>query len=120
MSEQFNWQKTFQALFSPNVVKLVNSKLICQNQAQLLEQMLDVKNTYGIYTIVPLEIIVSGQSTVIHWELTYTDGDPSEVIISILKANDKDEIVEINEVFGEKDVYQWQSRKKSMRQEVSS
>lgn len=95
-------------LFSPDVRKVVNSNVICGNRDQLLDQMEDVIKTYGIKQVDLLESIRSvDQAThVIRFEISYQD-NTTEAVITIIRCDDTGVIREINEVFGEKGVYQW-------------
>ena len=99
-----------QKLFVSNAKKIVNSKVICNNRDQLLSQMQDIKETFGITKINLLELItgIDPRINVIRFEITYGD-NTTESVISIIKCDDSGLIEEINEVFGEKEIYQWQS-----------
>ena len=103
----FNKERAAQ-LFSPDVRKVVNSNVICSNRDQLLDQMEDVIKTFGIKQVDLLESIRSVDQTthVIRFEISYQD-NTTEAVITIIRCDDTGVIREINEVFGEKGVYQW-------------
>lgn len=101
-------QDRAEELFSPTVKKIINSKLVCDNRDQLISQMQQVKDTFGIKKIEQLELIHDEVNfvSVIRFEITWND-DTTESIISIIKGDGTGLITEINEVFGEKAVYEW-------------
>lgn len=100
--------KQWELLFAPNVKKVVNSKIICVNRDQLINQMISVENTYGVQKVELLEVIAdsSGRINIIHFEVTFED-HTIETVIAILKCDDKGLIEEMNEVFGEKGTCDW-------------
>ena len=100
---------TLKKLFAPNIKKVVNSKTICTNIDQVTAQMKNIEQTDGVDNIKVLELIESKNShiNILQFEITYKNNS-TESVITILKRNDKGQIEEVNEVFGEKDVYQWQ------------
>lgn len=104
-----NFSKECESLFSLNVKKIINSKVICTSRAQLIKQMIDVRTTYGIHKVHLLESFESADRTadIIHWEITYAKDNSTESIMTIVKYNEKGIIEEINEVYGEKEAYQW-------------
>lgn len=97
-------------IFSSDVKNVINSKVICNNRNELISQMSDIIETFGVKKIELLELIVSSDKVnVIRFEITYGD-DTTESYITIIKCNDEGLIEEINEVFAEKGGYQWQSQ----------
>ncbi len=100
----------WELLFCISVKKVINSKTVCSNRAQLIEQMCDVKKTYGIAQVQLLELIesIDPKINVIRFEITYND-QSIETVITIITCDEKGLIKEINEVFGEKEIYQWQT-----------
>ncbi|MDR3646213.1 MAG: hypothetical protein P4L22_01590 [Candidatus Babeliales bacterium] len=105
---QDNFSKEIESLFSPDIKKVVNSNLVCKDRNQLLEQMNDVKKTYGLGYMELLELFIdkNTNSNILSWEIKYKD-NTVETVITILKYNELDLITEINEVFGEKEVYKF-------------
>lgn len=105
---QFN--KDVEALFSPSVKKIVNSKTVCTNLTELVGQMQDIIQTHGIKKVNLLELIKSTDPriNVLRFEISYND-NTIESVITIVKCNDAGLIEEINEVFGEKEAYQWEA-----------
>ena len=99
-----NHHKNWKLLFSPAVKKIVNSKVICNNLAELTNQMIDIENTYGVAYITLLDLIESKNLNVnvIRFEITYHDAS-TETVITILKTNSEGLVEEINEVFGAKE-----------------
>jgi hypothetical protein len=98
-----------ESLFSPSIKKVINSKVICSDREQLRQQMFDVLNiSGGVDKIDLFENIMSRDNgiNIICFEITFKDG-AVESVISIIKSNSAGLIEEINEVFGEKEVYQW-------------
>jgi Trp operon repressor len=89
------------SLISPDVKKIVLSKTLCKNREELLEQMLNVKNSYNPHNINLLESLQAGNKHVIRWEISFKTDRSHEAVISILTCNDRDQIEEINEVFGD-------------------
>lgn len=106
-----NSTKNLESLFSPLVKKIVNSRTVCIDRNQLTKQMYDIQNNYGVDKINLLECIIGNndKTNVIRFEITYKDGT-TESVISILKCDEKGCIEEINEVFGEKEIYQWPTK----------
>jgi len=98
-----NFTKELELLFSPDIKKVVNSKLVCTDRAQLSKQMGDVVSTYGIKNVNLVELINSDdhKKNVIRFELTYNDNS-TDSVISILTPDEHGLISEINEVAGEK------------------
>ncbi|HZW60745.1 MAG TPA: hypothetical protein VFF04_00820 [Candidatus Babeliales bacterium] len=96
------------ALFSPTIKKVINSKIVCTNRKELMDQMLSIVQTYGIKNVDQLELIRDNDDTltIIRFEITFND-NTTECVISIIKADRTGLIEEINEVFGEKEAYQW-------------
>lgn len=111
IKEKFNadYLVTLKQLFAPNVKKIVNSNIVCTNLDQLIAQIKSVEQIYGIDNIHVLELIESKDAriNVLRSEVIYKD-KTIECVVTILKCNDNGLIEEINEVFGEKAVYQWQ------------
>jgi hypothetical protein len=96
-------------LFASNVKKIINSQLICNNRNELMQQMFDVWNTSGgVEKIDLLESISNADNSIeiIRFEIFFKDG-AVESVITILKKNEQGLLCEINEVFGEKCIYQW-------------
>lgn len=95
-------------LFAPNIKKIVNSKVVCADFDQVIGQMKSIEQTPGVNNMHVLELIEAKDShiNVLRFEIAYKD-KTIESVITILKRNDNGQIEEINEVFGEKDVYQW-------------
>ncbi len=109
-STQADFTQEIEALFSTDIKKVVNSNVVCTTREQLLEQIKDVKQAYGIRKNNILESFSNAHdnSHVIRWEIMYEDGDV-DVVITILKNNDQGLITEVNEVFNQKNSYEWNS-----------
>lgn len=107
-SKSNNLISEISSLFSPEIKKVVNSQTVCSNREELIKQMDDVVEACGIEATKLLEFIMSNdnKSCVLRWEITYKD-NTAESIITILKYDEKGSITEINEVFGQKGIYQW-------------
>lgn len=101
--------KEIDDLFAPTIKKVVNLREIAHNRDQLFKQAADVKNRYGITSFKVHEYldIPEKNTCVIRWEIAYHDGDV-ESVITVVKGNAEDKIIEINEVFGQKGIYEWQ------------
>lgn len=78
------------------------------NRADTFKQMGKVKADYGLNEIIVYEYLETAdkQKCAIRWEISYDDGDV-ESVITLVKANLEGLIEEINEVFGQKGVYEW-------------
>lgn len=97
-----------EALFSPDIKKIINSQVICTTRNNLLKQMTDIKATYAPHSVTLLEHLQApGHKDIIRWEISYTQDNTSETVITILTYTDNNVITEINEVFGEKNMYEW-------------
>ncbi len=106
-SAQFLQQSNL--LFASNVKKIVNSQLICNNRNELMQQMFNVWDASGgVEKVDLLESISNADNSIeiIRFEIFFKDG-AVESVISILKKDDDGLLYEINEVFGEKCIYQW-------------
>jgi hypothetical protein len=97
-----------EALFSIDVKKIINSKIICTNRDQLIEQIQHVTQVHGNSKVNLLELIVSSNPliNIIRFEITWKD-NTTDCVITVLKCNEFGLIEEINEVLGEKETYQW-------------
>ncbi len=73
--DQIQFNKDVELLFSAHVKKVVNSKTICNNRDQLVKQMREIIDTYGIASINLLELIIgkNEQLNVLRFEITYKD-----------------------------------------------
>lgn len=106
-------------LFSPDMIKVVNSKRVCENRKEAFAQMEEVRSTYQPHSIKIHEYVDAGNQCVIRWEIGYAD-NTTESVITIVSANQDGLITEINEVFGEKEVYNWPENKKSLNEIAQS
>lgn len=104
-------EKEVESLFAPNLKKVVNLRELSNNRADTFKQMSKVKAEYGLNDIIVYEYLETGdkQKCAIRWEISYDDGDV-ESVISVIKANAEGLIEEINEVFGQKGVYEWSAQ----------
>lgn len=93
-------------IFSSNVIKIVNGNTICSNRDELIKQMLDIKTTDKPHTIKLLESLSCNNKEVIQWEISFLQDNSTEIVITILTFNNG-VIESINEVFAEKNSYQW-------------
>lgn len=102
--------KNPELLFSQQVRKVVNSAQLVHNINELVEQMQDVTQKYGVVAVNLLDLIEAKDNTinVIRFEITYVD-HTVDCVIAILKGNKQGLIYEINDVFGEKAAYDWKS-----------
>ncbi|MGE0009631.1 MAG: hypothetical protein AB7F19_03745 [Candidatus Babeliales bacterium] len=100
--------KEIKTLFTPTAKKVVNLREVSTNWAETLKQMNAVKTEFGIQEIKVHEYLETAdkRTGIIRWEITYNDGDV-ESVITIIKANAQGLIEEINEVFGQKGIYEW-------------
>lgn len=98
----------FESLFAPNMHKIINSKIICRNRTELLQQMTDIVTHDGVINISLLELITTQDAmmNIVRFEITFGDNN-TESVISIIKGNEAGMITEINEVFGNKEAYDW-------------
>jgi hypothetical protein len=97
--------------FAADVTKIINGRLVCTNSQDMLRHMKDVKNKHGISNVVLHELIRSddNRANVIRWDITYKD-NTTESIITIVKYTNDNLITEINGVFGDKGIYDWQAQ----------
>ncbi len=100
--------KEIEALFAPTLKKVVNSREISRNRTETFKQMNEIKEDYGIQSMLVHEYLETAdkRKCAIRWEISYDDGDV-ESVITIITANKDGLIDEINEVFGQKDIYEW-------------
>lgn len=97
-------------LFSPSLKKTTNSQLICQGLVDYQEQIKDFHTTEKLKQIKLLNIIESQKSEIVHFEIMYQNGTV-DTVISILTCDQQGKIKEINQVYGPKSAYSWQSKK---------
>ena len=97
-----------EALFAPTLKKVVNSCEISKNRTETFKQMNAVKEDYGIQSILVHEYLEAAdkRKCAIRWEISYADGD-IESVITIISTNQEGLIEEVNEVFGQKNSYEW-------------
>jgi hypothetical protein len=95
-------------LFAPEVAKIINAMVICNNRDELLAQMSDVKEEYNVHAVTLHESFVDDnhRSITLRWEIVYKDSS-AEAVITILKYHEDGLIYEINEVFAQKEGYNW-------------
>lgn len=98
-------------LFAVGVTKITNSKIICTGRSNLLKQLYHFHATDRIKSVELLETIqcADHRQVVIRFEITYQNGD-IDVVISIFKSDDNGQIAEINQVYGSKGSYSWDTQ----------
>lgn len=103
--------QTPEQLFAPAIKKVVNSKVVCHNRDELIQQMNDVHEGDGVTHIEVLDLVTgkSRNADILRFEVTFKDNSVFSVI-TILTANAAGKIEEINEVFGEKHGYDWRPK----------
>ncbi len=97
-------------LFSPSLKKTTNSQLICQGLVDYQAQIQDFHATEKLKQIKLLDIIESEKSEIVHFEIMYQNG-AVDTVISVLTCDQQGKIKEINQVYGAKGAYSWQSKK---------
>lgn len=95
-------------ILAPDAKKVVNSRVICTNRDQIFQQMIDINDECGFLSLEVHQLIesVDKNVNVLRWEITYGD-NTTESVITVITSNNEGQIVEINEVFGNKEVYNW-------------
>lgn len=96
-------------LFSPSITKITNSKVICAGRSNLLKQLYHFHTTDRIENVELLETIQSAdcKQYVVRFEIAY-EGGSVDTVIAILKCDSSEQIIEINQVYGEKASYSWE------------
>ena len=110
LSTGANIKEDLAQLFSPSITKITNSKFICAGHSNLLKQLYHFHTTDRIKNVQLLETIQSAdcKQYVVRFEITY-EGGSVDTVIAILKCDDNGQIAEINQVYGEKASYSWET-----------
>lgn len=108
-SNDADLSKEIEALFSPTLIKVINSYQISKNRTETFKQMNEIRVNSKPFLIRIHEYLESAdhRKCAIRWEISYADDNTTESVITIITANGEGLIAEINEVFGEKNIYQW-------------
>lgn len=91
-------------VFAPNIVKVVNGKIVSRSIAELHEQIAAAKRNVGQFKVIPVSPFIASSEenmVAVHYDVPTQEG--TLAVMKLLVCNKDGLISEIREVFNKKD-----------------